>query len=152
MNSLTFIGTFWGQLEIALSLMSNAFVEGLQYWNPSMKALWGNYLKRKLKMLSLALGMRKPQGRMGAFFFKKAWDYISTDFYNAIKEFFISGKMLKQVNHSLLVLIPKSLHASKVEEFRPIACCNVFYKVIAKILVARIRPVLPSESCSSSIH
>ncbi|GFY84194.1 hypothetical protein Acr_03g0009680 [Actinidia rufa] len=37
-------------------------------------------------------------------------------------------QMLKQINHAVLALIPKSKAADRVEDFRPIACCNVMYK------------------------
>ena len=61
---------------------------------------------------------------------------------SAIKEFFRSGCILKQLNHASIVLIPKSLNASKVGDFRPISCCNVVYEIISKILALRLSPIL----------
>lgn len=52
--------------------------------------------------------------------------------------------MLKQINYSFIVLIPKVEHPSKVENFWPISLCNVIYKVIAKILSGRLKGVLDS--------
>ena len=46
------------------------------------------------------------------------------------------------MNHSIIALVPKSKTASRVEDFRPIACCNVSYKVISKILAVRLAPVM----------
>ncbi|XP_074277501.1 uncharacterized protein LOC141601134 [Silene latifolia] len=37
----------------------------------------------------------------------------------------------------------KVKHPRSVKEFRPLACCNTMYKIIAKILCARLAPVLP---------
>ncbi|GJQ88916.1 RNA-directed DNA polymerase, eukaryota, reverse transcriptase zinc-binding domain protein [Tanacetum coccineum] len=74
--------------------------------------------------------------------YKKAWDTIKSDFYAAIKEFFISGKLLGEVNATLISLVPKSLTPLKVSDFRPIACCNVIYKCISKILTNRIKAPL----------
>lgn len=39
-------------------------------------------------------------------------------------------------------LLPKSSHSPTVGDFRPIACCNVFYKVITKILANRLSLIL----------
>ncbi|GFY96655.1 hypothetical protein Acr_11g0009610 [Actinidia rufa] len=61
-------------------------------------------------------------------FFKRAWDIMGKDFIAAVKEFFSSGQILKQINHSVLALIPKFKDADKVQDFRPIACYNVIYK------------------------
>ncbi|KAK4384333.1 hypothetical protein Sango_3071300 [Sesamum angolense] len=55
---------------------------------------------------------------------------------------FSSGRLLKQVNATLLTLIPKVRTPHSVADFRPISCCNVIYKVISKILVCRFREIL----------
>uniref|UniRef100_A0A2N9GNN9 Reverse transcriptase domain-containing protein n=1 Tax=Fagus sylvatica TaxID=28930 RepID=A0A2N9GNN9_FAGSY len=51
-------------------------------------------------------------------------------------------RLLPEVNNSSIVLIPKIPNPTSVNHFRPISLCNVVYKTIAKILVARIRPLL----------
>lgn len=61
----------------------------------------------------------------GTHFFKDAWSIIRDDIIGAIKDFFSSGKLLKEVNTIILTLIPKVKCPSSVTEFRPIACCNL---------------------------
>ncbi|KAL0445599.1 UNVERIFIED_CONTAM: hypothetical protein Slati_1687800 [Sesamum latifolium] len=75
-------------------------------------------------------------------FFKAAWSVIGDDICVAVAEFFVSGRLLKQLNATLLVLIPKVQLPVRVSEFRPIACCNVVYKAISKISVRRMQRVL----------
>ena len=67
---------------------------------------------------------------------------VKDDFCNAIKEFFVSGKLLGQLNATLITLVPKIQTPLRVTDFRPIACCNVVYKCISKILTTRIMKVL----------
>lgn len=78
----------------------------------------------------------------GSKFFKSAWDIVSADFVVAVGEFFHNGKLLERWNHTLTALIPKSAHADKVTDCRSISCCTVFYKVIFKLLAARLSEVL----------
>jgi len=82
-----------------------------------------------------------PDG-FGAAFFQDHWHLIATDVCHAIKSFFDDSKLLKQVNHMLIALIPKVENLSTTAQFRPISLCNSFYKIIAKILVNRMRPLL----------
>lgn len=109
-------------------------------------ALTQDISSHEIKEALFDIGDDKSPGPDGysSCFFKKAWGTIETDFVDGIKEFFNSGSLLKQLNHTIIALVPKSSHTTSVEDFRPISCCNVFYKVISKILAARLRPILGS--------
>ena len=76
-------------------------------------------------------------------FYKAAWPVIGKDLIIAIQPFFLFGFMPHSVNATLLSLIPKTTDAEKMTDFRPIACCNIIYKVISKILARRLKATLP---------
>ncbi|GJS21493.1 putative RNA-directed DNA polymerase [Tanacetum coccineum] len=86
------------------------------------------------------IGDDKAQDPYGftSVFFKKGWDVVGQDVCNAIRDFFVNGKLLKEINHTFLALIPKVTTPLKVNDYRPISCCNVIYKCISKILTNRI--------------
>lgn len=79
-----------------------------------------------------------PDGFTSAFF-KKSWDVVGQDVCLAIHDFFNCSRLLKEVNHTIIALIPKVPSPSKVTDFRPISCCNVIYKCISKIIANRIK-------------
>ncbi|XP_074297012.1 uncharacterized protein LOC141627683 [Silene latifolia] len=83
-----------------------------------------------------------PDGYSSAFF-KDSWEIIGGDICKAIADFFTHGRILKQINHTLVTLIPKVPLPVDVTQFRPIAYCNVLYKVISKLLCARLAKILP---------
>lgn len=58
--------------------------------------------------------------------------------------FFSSSNMLNELNNTILILIPKTQNSTTFNHFRPISLCNVVYKIVAKLLMARIRPLLPN--------
>ncbi|KAI5675233.1 hypothetical protein M9H77_06183 [Catharanthus roseus] len=63
----------------------------------------------------------------------RKWNLVGIDFCGAIVEFF---------SIVIVSLIPKKKHSKSVGDFRPISCCNVFYKVITKLLASRLGKVL----------
>nr|KAJ0212804.1 hypothetical protein LSAT_V11C400156830 [Lactuca sativa] len=75
-------------------------------------------------------------------FFKAAWVIVGEDFCKAVKEFFCKKKILKEINATAIALVPKVQTPGRVGDYRPIACCNVVYKCISKIIVKRIRDYL----------
>ncbi|KAL0455324.1 UNVERIFIED_CONTAM: hypothetical protein Slati_0871600 [Sesamum latifolium] len=75
-------------------------------------------------------------------FFKAAWPEIGNEVCAAVTEFFQSGRLLKQINATLLTLIPKVQLPTCISDYRPISCCNVIYKAITKIMVKMMQRVL----------
>lgn len=77
------------------------------------------------------IGNDKSPGPDGysSMFYKKAWGTVGASVVAAVMEFFHTGKLLKEINHTVLALIPKSSFACEVGDFRPIACCNILYKM-----------------------
>ena len=53
-----------------------------------------------------------------------------------------SGKVLGSMNNTFIALIPKKHKCEAFEDYIPISCCNMIYKVIAKIIAQRIKPIL----------
>nr|GEV47910.1 hypothetical protein [Tanacetum cinerariifolium] len=77
--------------------------------------------------------------------FKKAWNVVGMDVCLAVKEFFQTGKLLKEMKATIISLIPKLDTPNKVSDFRPIACFNVLYKCISKVLTNKIKSGLEKE-------
>ena len=76
-------------------------------------------------------------------FFVAAWPILGRDFIVAIQSFFIFGFLPNGINATILTLIPKTENAQTMKEYRPIACCNLIYKVISKVLANRLQVIFP---------
>ncbi|GJW96115.1 putative reverse transcriptase domain, reverse transcriptase zinc-binding domain protein [Tanacetum coccineum] len=70
-----------------------------------------------------------PDGYTTAFF-KGVWDIVGHDVINAVREFFANRKLFKEVNHTIISLIPKAFSPTSINDYRPISCCNVIFKCI----------------------
>ena len=84
-----------------------------------------------------------PDGVNG-FFFQKMWYLIGGEVTQAIKSFFGSGKLLREVNNTYIALIPKKQNSAQLKDFRPISCCNFMYKCISMLLANRLKRMLPN--------
>lgn len=83
-----------------------------------------------------------PDG-MPPLFFQHYWDSIGSDIVAAVQHFFMSGQMLSSMNFTHVCLIPKVKNPVRMSDLRPIALCNVMYKICAKVIVNRLKKVLP---------
>lgn len=61
----------------------------------------------------------------------------------SISHFFYTGFLPSSANATILTLVPKFPGASKITDFRPISCLNTVYKVISRLLVKRLKLILP---------
>lgn len=85
--------------------------------------------------------------RFQPIFYKIFLDDVGDDVWNFVKQTFDSGNFDPQVAETLVVLIPKVDNPKHFRDFRPINLCNVLYKLISKVLVNRMKPLLnPSVS------
>ena len=105
--------------------------------SPSDKEIW------------IALKSMKPYKAPGidglhARFFQKFWLIVGDSVKREVREAFTSQKVSKYLNQTLIALIPKQLGPETVSHYKPISLCNTVYKVIFKIIVQRLRPLLPS--------
>ncbi|XP_031474554.1 uncharacterized protein LOC116246820 isoform X2 [Nymphaea colorata] len=75
-------------------------------------------------------------------FYQSYWSIIGPDVSLAVKEFFRSGLMVKGINKTHIVLLPKEEGACTMDKFRPISLCNSILKFLTHIMVLRMRPIL----------
>ncbi|GJY94750.1 sodium/hydrogen exchanger 6 [Tanacetum coccineum] len=98
----------------------------------------------EIKGALFSIGDDKPPGPDGfnAAFFKKSWDIVGDEVTIAIRDFFSNGKLLKELNHTIISLIPKVSTPTKINDCHSISCCNVLFKCISKIIANRIKGYL----------
>jgi hypothetical protein len=101
-----------------------------------------NEAETRSTMLSLGSEKAPVLDGFTAYFFKKAWPIVGRDVCQSVKSFFQTGSLLKEVNSTIITLIPKAQNPSRVAEVRPNACSNVLYKCMIKFMVNRLRSCL----------
>eukprot|EP00253_Pinus_taeda_P013455 PITA_13455 len=76
-------------------------------------------------------------------FYKACWSIVKQDAWEVVEDSRCSGTILKSLSSTFLALIPKVEEAKTPEKFRPIALCNVIYKIISKVIASRLKTILP---------
>ena len=76
---------------------------------------------------------------MNTLFYQNFWHIVNDNVVTVVLDYLNSGIMGPNVNHTNIVPIPKIKSPKRMSEFRPISLCNVFYKIISKMLVNRLK-------------
>jgi hypothetical protein len=77
-------------------------------------------------------------------FFHHCWPMIRVEVWEIIEDSRSTGQVLQALNVTFLTLIPKEGQAHHPKQFRPIALCNVIYKLLTKVIARRLKPILPT--------
>lgn len=120
-----------------------------QALKPCVTQEWNETLTRdpsptEIKEALLAIHADKAPGPDGfsASFFHSNWETIGPSIIKEIEGFFSMGIISPTLNETHVRLIPKTLTAKRLDEYKPIALCNVYYKIISKLLSLRLKPIL----------
>uniref|UniRef100_A0A803QSU6 Reverse transcriptase domain-containing protein n=1 Tax=Cannabis sativa TaxID=3483 RepID=A0A803QSU6_CANSA len=119
---------------------------GPKVTNQQAEMLMEKFSKEECKAALFAISGIKAPGPNGysSYFFQDNWELIGNELYEAVESFLSSGRILKEIHSTVLTLIPKVKCPNTVKDFRPIACCNVVYKVATKMICSRLKNILPS--------
>lgn len=98
----------------------------------------------EIKLAAFQLGAFKAPGPDGfpGFFYQNYWDEVGGSVCTAVRSFFTGGFLLRELNQTNLVLIPKVSNPSTLSQFRPISLCNFILKTITKILTNCLKGIL----------
>ena len=75
-------------------------------------------------------------------FFQRFWLIVGDLVKKEVNRAFVERKIMEYLNSMHIVLIPKIQGPETIGNYKPISLCNSVYKIISKIIVARIKPHL----------
>ena len=76
-------------------------------------------------------------------FFQRFWLLVGDSVNKEVKEIFTTQKIPEYLNQTLIALIPKQIGPELVSHYRPISLCTTIYKIVTKIFVHKLKPLLP---------
>lgn len=99
----------------------------------------------EVRVATFQLGASKAPGTDGlnGLFYRAHWEIIKVDVHRAVQQFFQHGLLPPSLNSTAITLIPKSHNPESLDQYRPISLCNFGYKIFAKVLANRLKPLLP---------
>ena len=82
-----------------------------------------------------------PDG-ISPFFFQKYWHIVGTNVTDVVLSVLHSGHMLKKMNHTHIVLIPKKKDPKYLANYRPISLGNVASWILSKVIASHLKHIL----------
>lgn len=75
-------------------------------------------------------------------FYQAGWHFLKEEVLDLIEESQINQKVWPALNSTFYTLILKTDNLEDAKGFRPIALCNVIYKIITTLIAKRLKPML----------
>ncbi|XP_026434285.1 uncharacterized protein LOC113331848 [Papaver somniferum] len=75
-------------------------------------------------------------------FYQSQWDIVSTDIVALVQNFFHQKSLPQYLNETTICLIPNNNNPSTPNDYMPIGLCNNSYKILSKMLVKRMQPLM----------
>jgi len=90
--------------------------------------------------------------RIGFEFFKLFWEEVANHMRTLFKQMFRDRKLTEKQKQGAIICIPKCERPNTPDDYIPITLLNTDYKILARLLAARMRPVIskllhPSQHC-----
>ncbi|GLJ24567.1 hypothetical protein SUGI_0469450 [Cryptomeria japonica] len=84
------------------------------------------YSLEEIKLDTFALHPYKAPGPDGCTveLFEKGWEFMGKDIWAVVEEFRKKHKFVKEMNHTIICLIPKKVDCESMSNYRPISLCN----------------------------
>ena len=75
-------------------------------------------------------------------FWQSSWELVKEEIMELFREFYDQCSFAKSLNSTFVVLIPKKWGTEDLGDFQPISLLGGLYKLLAKVLVNRLKKVL----------
>lgn len=100
---------------------------------------------QEVRMAMFGMGAWKAPGPDGfpPSFYHKRWDLLGGNICEFVQRMWLNPLELEVVNATNICLILKVDKPEFIDQFRPISLCNSIYKVVSKIVVNRLKELMP---------
>ncbi|WOK92853.1 retrotransposon protein [Canna indica] len=89
---------------------------------------------------SLSRGKAPGPNGFNTEFYIRYWSILKDSIFKAFNEFSSIAIVPSSWGSTNLVFVPKKEGPSLIVDYRPIALCNVLYKILSKVIVNRLKP------------
>jgi mannosylglycoprotein endo-beta-mannosidase len=81
-------------------------------------------------------------------FYTQNWDIIKADLKELLNQMFSHNKVSAQQKHAIIINLPKANGEPTPEGYRPISLLTTEYKILARIMAQRLRPIMQEQLSS----
>jgi len=110
---------------------------------------WREILKMPITAEELKIALFKGDSKkypgkdgIGLEFFEVLWEDIAGDFRTLFIWMLRDRQLSERQKQVAMVYIPKNVRPNTPEDYRPITLLNTNYKILARLIDSRVRPIL----------